>query len=75
MPVWIASPEAWIALATLTALAIVLGTDNIIFIPGQYAAGVRRAGKLVEPPSIRAGSIQVLVTHSNSGSTGENHRL
>jgi predicted tellurium resistance membrane protein TerC len=29
---WIASPEAWIALATLTALEIVLGVDNIIFI-------------------------------------------
>jgi predicted tellurium resistance membrane protein TerC len=29
---WITSPEAWIALATLTALEIVLGVDNIIFI-------------------------------------------
>lgn len=29
---WIYSPEAWIALATLTALEIVLGIDNIIFI-------------------------------------------
>lgn len=29
---WLASPEAWIALATLTALEIVLGIDNIIFI-------------------------------------------
>ena len=29
---WIASPEAWVALATLTALEIVLGVDNIIFI-------------------------------------------
>lgn len=29
---WIASPDAWIALATLTALEIVLGVDNIIFI-------------------------------------------
>ena len=29
---WIASPEAWIALATLTVLEIVLGVDNIIFI-------------------------------------------
>lgn len=29
---WIFSPEAWIALATLTALEIVLGIDNIIFI-------------------------------------------
>jgi predicted tellurium resistance membrane protein TerC len=29
---WIASPEAWVALTTLTLLEIVLGVDNIIFI-------------------------------------------
>ena len=29
---WLASPEAWVALATLTLLEIVLGVDNIIFI-------------------------------------------
>ncbi len=29
---WLASPEAWVALGTLTALEIVLGIDNIIFI-------------------------------------------
>ena len=29
---WLASPEAWLALGTLTALEIVLGIDNIIFI-------------------------------------------
>jgi len=29
---WISSPEAWIALTTLTLLEIVLGIDNIIFI-------------------------------------------
>ena len=29
---WITSPEAWIALVTLTTLEIVLGIDNIIFI-------------------------------------------
>lgn len=29
---WIVSPEAWVALATLMALEIVLGIDNIIFI-------------------------------------------
>ena len=29
---WIANPEAWVALLTLTALEIVLGIDNIIFI-------------------------------------------
>lgn len=29
---WLYSPEAWVALATLTALEVVLGIDNIIFI-------------------------------------------
>ncbi len=29
---WMADPQAWMALATLTALEIVLGIDNIIFI-------------------------------------------
>ncbi|HSC15300.1 MAG TPA: TerC family protein, partial [Gammaproteobacteria bacterium] len=29
---WITSPEAWVALTTLTFLEIVLGVDNIIFI-------------------------------------------
>ena len=29
---WLADPQAWIALVTLTALEVVLGVDNIIFI-------------------------------------------
>ena len=29
---WISDPQAWLALGTLTALEIVLGIDNIIFI-------------------------------------------
>jgi predicted tellurium resistance membrane protein TerC len=29
---WLVNPEAWIALATLIALEVVLGIDNIIFI-------------------------------------------
>ena len=29
---WVSSPEAWVALATLTLLEIVLGIDNIVFI-------------------------------------------
>lgn len=48
---WLASPEAWIALGTLTALEIVLGIDNIIFIsilvgrlPEKQRAVARRAG-------------------------------
>jgi len=48
---WLASPEAWIALGTLTALEIVLGIDNIIFIsilvgrlPENQRAYARRMG-------------------------------
>ncbi len=48
---WFASPEAWIALGTLTALEIVLGIDNIIFIsilvgrlPEKQRAIARRLG-------------------------------
>jgi predicted tellurium resistance membrane protein TerC len=48
---WLASPEGWIALGTLTALEIVLGIDNIIFIsvlvarlPEAQRALARRLG-------------------------------
>ena len=48
---WLTSPEAWIALGTLTALEIVLGIDNIIFIsilvgrlPEKQRAFARRMG-------------------------------
>jgi predicted tellurium resistance membrane protein TerC len=48
---WLASPEVWIALVTLTALEIVLGIDNIIFIsvlvgrlPERQRALARRLG-------------------------------
>jgi predicted tellurium resistance membrane protein TerC len=48
---WITEPEAWVALLTLTALEIVLGIDNIIFIgilaarlPGSLRARARMMG-------------------------------
>ena len=48
---WITDPNAWIALGTLTALEIVLGVDNVIFIsilanklPGEQQARARRIG-------------------------------
>ncbi len=51
---WIANPEAWIALATLAALEIVLGIDNIIFIsiladklPKEKQASARQLGLLL----------------------------
>ena len=48
---WLANPEVWIALGTLTALEIVLGIDNIIFLsvlvgrlPESQRAVARRVG-------------------------------
>jgi predicted tellurium resistance membrane protein TerC len=48
---WIADPQAWVALVTLTVLEIVLGIDNIIFIsilagklPESQRARARRIG-------------------------------
>ena len=47
---WITSPEAWIALATLTVLEIVLGIDNIIFISilvGRLPAEQRQRARVI----------------------------
>ncbi|HEY7442841.1 MAG TPA: TerC family protein [Vicinamibacterales bacterium] len=47
---WIADPEAWIALVTLTALEIVLGIDNIIFISilaGRLPSGQRHRARVL----------------------------
>jgi predicted tellurium resistance membrane protein TerC len=51
---WLSDPEAWIALVTLSALEIVLGIDNIIFIsilsgrlPADQQARARTIGLLV----------------------------
>ena len=47
---WITSPEAWIALATLTALEIVLGIDNVVFISilaGKLPEAQRDRGRRV----------------------------
>lgn len=51
---WVTEPSAWIALATLTALELVLGIDNIIFIsilvgklPESERASARRLGLLL----------------------------
>jgi len=48
---WLSDPQVWLALATLTALEIVLGIDNIIFIailaaklPPHQQARARRVG-------------------------------
>lgn len=51
---WLSDPQAWVALLTLTALEIVLGIDNIIFIsilagklPGSQRARARTIGLLL----------------------------
>jgi predicted tellurium resistance membrane protein TerC len=48
---WITDPQAWIAFATLTALEIVLGVDNVVFIsilagklPAEQREKARRVG-------------------------------
>lgn len=47
---WIADPEAWVSLATLAALEIVLGIDNIIFISilvGRLPERQRQSGRIL----------------------------
>ncbi|HED66614.1 MAG TPA: TerC family protein [Planctomycetes bacterium] len=48
---WLTSPDAWIALLTLTLLEIVLGVDNLVFLsilsgrlPAERQASARRIG-------------------------------
>ena len=51
---WLTDPEIWIALLTLTALEIVLGIDNIIFISIL-------AGKLPSDQQVRARTLGLVV--------------
>jgi predicted tellurium resistance membrane protein TerC len=51
---WLADPQAWIALGTLTALEVVLGIDNLVFIsilasklPERQQSKARRLGLLL----------------------------
>ncbi len=47
---WVTLPEAWVALATLTALEIILGIDNIIFISilvGHLPEAQRQRARIV----------------------------
>ena len=51
---WLFDPQAWLALATLTALEIVLGVDNIVFIsilcgrlPAEQRARARSLGLML----------------------------
>jgi predicted tellurium resistance membrane protein TerC len=45
---WLTNPEAWVALATLTVLEVVLGVDNVIFISilsGKLEAAQQRRAR------------------------------
>ncbi|HYP18337.1 MAG TPA: TerC family protein, partial [Opitutus sp.] len=51
---WISDPQIWISLLTLTALEVVLGIDNVIFIsilagklPAEQQARARRLGLML----------------------------
>ncbi len=47
---WLADPQVWIAFATLTALELVLGIDNIVFISilaGKLPAEQQKKARLV----------------------------
>lgn len=51
---WMASPEAWVAFVTLTALEVVLGIDNLVFLsivaqklPEEQRARAQRLGLLL----------------------------
>jgi predicted tellurium resistance membrane protein TerC len=49
MTEWLSDPAAWAALATLTAVEIVLGVDNIVFISilvGRLPPGQRRRARI-----------------------------
>ncbi len=55
---WVSDPQAWIALATLLALEIVLGIDNIVFI--SILAG--KLPKNQQPRAIRTGLLLAMLT-------------
>jgi predicted tellurium resistance membrane protein TerC len=47
---WLSDPQAWIALITLTALEVVLGIDNIVFISiltGKLPEDQRQKGRII----------------------------
>ena len=75
---WIYSPEAWVVLATLTALEIVLGIDNVIFIsivagrlPAEETGNARDTSRS-EDNSAALGSRTDAATR-RAGYTGGNH--
>jgi len=64
---WLADPQIWIALATLTTLEIVLGIDNIVFISilsGRLPAGDQRRARRIGLLLAMATRIGLLLTLS-----------
>ncbi len=62
---WIYQPEAWVALATLTMLEIVLGIDNIIFISilvGRLPEEQRQKGRVFGLALAMGSRILLLIT-------------
>ncbi|MGH6927664.1 MAG: TerC family protein, partial [Dongiaceae bacterium] len=54
---WLTSPEIWLSLLTLTALEIVLGVDNLVFI----AVLVGKLPKAQQPRARNLGILMALL--------------
>ena len=62
---WLSDPQAWVALATLAALEIVLGIDNIIFISilvGRLPEHQRAKGRIIGLSLAMATRLMLLVS-------------
>jgi len=62
---WLTDPEAWVALATLTALEIVLGIDNIIFISilsNRLPSGERNRARILGLALALIGRVALLLS-------------
>lgn len=61
---WITSPDAWIALASLTVLEIVLGIDNIVFISvlvGRLPESKRQEARIIGLSIAMGGRVLMLL--------------
>jgi predicted tellurium resistance membrane protein TerC len=62
---WMSDPGAWVALATLTAIEVVLGVDNIVFISilvGRLPAEVRERARIAGLALAMGARILLLLT-------------
>ena len=60
---WLTSPQAWMALTTLTVMEIILGIDNIVFISvlvSRLPAELRRRARIIGLSFAMAGRIGLL---------------